>query len=80
MVATAVWLFAEGEMTRRQGSGLQPEHGAARGKEVLPLPPAPSPSARLRGWGDTKGAESGGFTLCLEEPTPPPGKHPVGGK
>lgn len=80
MVAEAVQLFAEGEMSRCQGSGLQPEHGAARGKEALPLPPAPTPSARLRDWGDTKGTESGGFTMSLEQPTPPPGKHCAGGK
>lgn len=84
---TAMWWaepdkdFAKGGMSRHhQGPSLQPEHSTARGKEALPLPlstTAFSRASRLGG-GHTNVSESGGFTLSLEEPMPPPGKHCTG--
>lgn len=61
-----------------QSPSLQLEHWSASGKEALPLPLGTTALSWALRQGDTNSSESGGFTLSLEEPMPPPGKHCAG--
>jgi len=57
------------------GPSPRPEHGAAHAERLCPAPQHHHPRLGREAGGDFNSSESGGFTLSLEEPTPPPGNH-----